>query len=69
LFASQLLHEIATDLKVHTLTSENIYGVPSDAPHCRTAHTTCYERASGVVIGDGHASWHILKKKTESKRK
>jgi hypothetical protein len=69
MFASQLLHEIATDLKVHNLTSENLYGMSSDAPHCSTAYTTCYERASGVVSGDGHVSWHILKKKTESKGK
>ena len=55
------LHEIATDLKI--LTSGRICGVHSDAPHCRTAYHKCYQRASGVVIGDGHVSWHILRRK------
>ena len=62
------LHEIATDLQVHTLTSERIYGVHSDAPYCRTGYNKCYQRTSGVVFGDGHVSWQILKKETGAKR-
>jgi len=49
-FAVVNLHEIATDLKVHTLTSESLYGVHSETPHCRTAYTTCYQRASVVLV-------------------